>query len=124
MTGSEAVLTSAVLGNPAHVVRQAVDVEGPAVKVPALLLPEVLFLLGARLRVTRAELHPAPHAVLAPVSGPGRETEGHPLTSLPSADILSSVSVYTSITALHNLPTTSSSLRLVDQSMLIHPINR
>jgi len=77
----ERLLTSAVLGHPADVGRQAVDVEVAPVEGGALLLPEVFLLLGARLRVTGAELHPPAHAVRASIPGPrgrrGGEEEGN-----------------------------------------------
>lgn len=50
-----------------------------AVEGGALLLPEVLLLLGAGLRVAGAKLHPTTHAVhsSAPRSGSGKEKKSH-----------------------------------------------
>lgn len=73
-------LTSAVLGDPAHIGQQPVDVEMLPVEVGALLVPEVPPLLGAGLRVAGLELHPPPDAVLPTVFGPGEREGTHTLS--------------------------------------------
>ena len=67
------LLTTAVLGDPAHGGGESVDVEVLAVEVGALLLAEVPPAARTRLRVARAELHPPAHAELAAVPGPVHE---------------------------------------------------
>lgn len=63
-------LTSTVLGDPAHVRQQAIDVKVLAVKVSTLLFTEVSLLLQAGLGVAGFELHSPPYTVLPTIFWP------------------------------------------------------
>jgi len=60
-----------VLGDPAHIGKQTVDVEMFAFKVSTLFVSEISLLLETRLCVAGLELHSTPYTVLPTISRPG-----------------------------------------------------
>lgn len=60
-------LTSTVLGHPAHICGQPIDVEVLPIEVGALLIPEILLQLRARFSVAGFKFHSTSHAVFPTV---------------------------------------------------------
>jgi len=60
-------LTATVLGHPAHICGQPVDVEVLPIKVSALLIPEILLQLRARFSVAGFKFHSTSHTVFPTV---------------------------------------------------------
>lgn len=87
-------LTSAVLRDPAYTGQQTIDVEVFAIKVSALLLTEVSFLLHAGLCVAGFELHSPPYTILPTIFwSEKRESNRHNVLEMMSLLIMASLMI-------------------------------